>query len=344
MTEATHFPAGASVAKRLLARRDRVAGRIRPRVWRLLTLLLVVQAVPLVGGSSTTLLNINLGCTYALAALGLWIIFELGGFVSIAQAAVMAGGGYTFSLVLGPHIGVPLALLLATLAGGVVSTATGIVGARVKSHYFILISLAMAEIIGLVLTNAVSVTGGSNGIALTAPPLLFGFDLTDATSYFRLVSVLLVVTWYLTDSLHASRFGLALRAQVIDEYLALAAGIATERYRIAATAVGGLFAGLAGGLFAICIGYLGPQNFSIDLAILLLLMIVIAGAGRSGSIIVAALILTYLSQGLLTLAAIGKLVYGVGLVVLILFAPEGLGGLWDGLRNLCARAVAPKRK
>ena len=334
---------GGGAVKRLLKCRDHT-GRTRPLALRLLALLLMAQAIPVAVGTGTSLLNINLGCTYALAALGLSIIFGLGGYISIAQAAVMAGGGYTFILLFGSHIGLPLALILATLAGGIVSTATGIVGTRVKTHYFILISLAMAEIIELVLTNAVGVTGGSNGMALGGTPSLFGFELTNATVYFRLVSVLVAVVWYLTDSLRASRFGLALRAQLVDEYLALAAGIATERYRVAATAVGGLFGGLAGGLFAIFVGYLGPQDFSIDFAILLLLMVVIAGTGRGGSVIVAALILTYLSQGLLTLAALGKLIYGVGLVALILFAPDGLGGVPNGLRKLRMRAIPRRRQ
>lgn len=303
-----------------------VPGRQRPLLTRLIAVVLLVQVVPgLVSGPN--LLTLNLACVYAMAAIGLSIVFSLGGFVSVAQAAVMAVGGYILILLFGPTVGFPVALLLAGLGGALVSALTGIVGARVKSHYFILISLALAETIQLVITNATSVTGGANGVGLKAPASVLGLDLGLPTDYFRFITILTFVVIYLADSLRASRAGLALRAQTVDGYLALAAGVAIGRYRIMATAIGGVFAGLAGGMVAIRDGYLGPQNFGLDTSILLLLMVVIAGTGRAGSVVVSALILTFLSQGLLTLTSTGTLIYGMGLIVLIIFAPEGLGGL-----------------
>jgi len=321
----------------LAAARDRgVPGRQRALFTRLVAVTLVVQLVP---GfiSSPNLLTLNLACTYAVAAVGLSIIFTLGGFISVAQAAVMATGGYVFILLFGPGVGLPVALLLACLGGAAVSALMGFAGARVKSHYFILISLAIAETISLVLTNASDLTGGANGVGLKAPASIAGLELAVPLDYFRCISVLVVVSAYLADSLRASRAGVALRAQSVDEYLALAAGVTVGRYRILATAVGGAFGGIAGGMLAILDSYLGPQNFALDTAILLLLMVVIAGTGRAGSVIVSALVLTFLSQGLLTLTSTGKLIYGLGLIALIIFAPDGLGGVARAGRRLPAR-------
>lgn len=324
---------------RAVLRRPGVAGRQRPMLVRLVVVAVVVQVVPdLI--SAPNLLTLNLGCTYAIAAIGLSVIFSMGGFVSVAQAAVMATGGYALILLFGPHLGLPLALGAACLTGAAVSAVTGLVGARVRSHYFILISLAVAESIGLVLTNATGLTGGANGVAIKAPASIFGLELGTPLGYFRFIAVLVVVAIYVADSLRASRGGLALRAQTVDEYLALSAGVAIGRYRILATVVGGALAGLAGGMVAILDSFLGPQNFGLDIAILLLLMVVIAGTGRAGSVVVSALILTFLSQGLLTLTSTGRLIYGVGLIVLIIFAPEGLGGLPRAARALLRR-VAP---
>ncbi len=331
--------------------RGAVPGRSRPLLVRLIAVGCVAELLVPGALSPTNLLTVNLGCTYAVAALGLWIVFGLGGFVSIAQAAVMAVGGYVLILLFGPHVGLVVGLLLAMLAGAAVSALTGVVGARVKSHYFILISLAIAETVTLVITNATSLTGGANGAALKAQATLLGLNLGTPVGFFRAAAVAVLAAVYLADSLRASRGGLALRAQVVDEYLALASGVAIGRYRILATAVGGAFAGFAGGMLAVLDAYLGPQNFGLDTAILLLLMVVIAGTGRGGSVVVSALVLTWLSQGLLTLTSTGKLIYGVGLIVLIIFAPEGLGGvpraagrLLGGLRRRGAAAVAERKQ
>jgi branched-chain amino acid transport system permease protein len=324
------------------ARDARVPGRQRALFTRLVVVALIAQLVPSLI-SAPNLLTLNLACTYAVAAVGLSIIFTLGGFISVAQAAVMATGGYVLILLFGPTVGFPVALLLACLGGAAVSALMGFAGARVKSHYFILISLALAETISLVLTNATELTGGANGVGLKAPASIAGLDLAIPLDYFRWISILVLLAVYLADSLRASRAGLALRAQTVDEYLALAAGVTIGRYRILATAIGGAFGGIAGGMVAVLDSYLGPQNFALDTAILLLLMVVIAGTGRAGSVVVSALVLTFLSQGLLTLTATGKLIYGIGLIALIIFAPEGLGGVPRAGRRLLSRLRATAR-
>jgi branched-chain amino acid transport system permease protein len=307
-------------------RRRAVHGRQRPLVVRMIAAALIAQVIPgIVSGSN--LLTLNLACTYAVAAVGLSILFSLGGLISVAQGAVMAVGGYCLLLLFGPTVGLPLALMIAAAAGAAASAVIGLVGARVRSHYFILISLALAEAINLVITNATSLTGGANGLPLKASPALLGLNLTSAPDFFRAAVVVVFIAVYLADSLRASRAGLALRAQNVDEYLALASGVSIARYRVLATIVGGAFGGLAGGMVGILDGYLGPQNFGLDTGVLLLLMVVIAGTGRSGSVVVSALVLTWLTDGLLTLTSTGKLIYGVGLIALIVFVPDGLGGI-----------------
>lgn len=319
-----------------LSRRERspaVPGRTRPLVWRLVCLAVIVQGVPLVLEGSR-LFTLDLALIYAIAALGLSVIFSMGGLLSVAQAAVMAAGGYTLILLFGDALGLVPALAAACVAGAVVSTLTGVVGARVRSHYFVLASLALASALLLVISNARSVTGGADGMALKAIPTAFGMELSAPGQFFRIAVVLLIVVWYLTDALRSSRPGLAMTAMTADEYVARASGISIHRHAIFATAVGGAFGGLAGGLLSIFDGYIGPQNFALSTAVLLLLIVVVAGAGRSASVVVAAIILTFLSEGLLSLAEVGKLVYGLGLIFLILVAPEGLGGLARGGRRL----------
>ena len=320
-----------------------VAGRTRPRLLRIVVVGCVAELLVPQVLSAPDLLTFNLACIYAIAAIGLSIVFTLGGLVSVAQGAIMAVGGYTLILLFGDTVGLAVGLVLAVAAGAAASAVTGVIGARVKSHYFILVSLAIAEIVTTVITNWSGVTGGANGAALKQPATLAGFALSVPRDFCAVIIVFVLIAVYLADSLRASRPGLALRARVLDEYLTLASGISVGLYRIIGTAVGGALAGLAGAMLAISDSYLGPQNFGLDISILLLLMVVVAGTGRSGSVVIAALILTYLSQGLLTLTGTGKLIYGVGLILLIIFVPESFGALVSRLPQLTRRVLRSAR-
>lgn len=329
----TLAPRLSSTAKRS----DDHAGRSRALFTRLLAVVLVMQIVPSLASSDAQILTLNLACIYAISAIGLNVVFGMGGLLSIAQAAIMAVGGYALILLFGPTFSLVPALLVACVAGAAVSMLMGIVAARVKTHYFILVSLALAEIIVLIATNATGLTGGANGTAIKAAPAIAGLNLTVPTDFFRFATVLLVVVWYLADALRASRIGLGMTTMTVDEHLATAAGVPVQRYRILATMIGGAFAGLAGAMLGLLDGYLGPQNFELDTAILILLIVVVAGRARSGSVVLAALILTILSRGLLTLQSVGELAYGVSLILLIIFAPEGLGGISQSVRKTAGR-------
>jgi ABC-type branched-subunit amino acid transport system permease subunit len=312
---------------------------VRPRFLRFVALGVVVQAIPGMI-SDSTLLTVDLACVYAVGAVGLNVIFGLGGLVSIGQAAVMAVGGYALILLFGKTLGLPLALLIACAGGALTSMAMGFVGARVKTHYFVLASLAFAEVIVLVATNATGLTGGSNGTGLLGTPTIAGLQLTTTPGFFHFGSVVVLVVVYLADALRASRAGLGLSALTMNEYLGLSSGVSPHWSRGLATAVGGVFGGLAGAMLALLDGYLGPQSFSLDAATILLLMVIVAGRAGNGSVVVAALILTFLSQGLLTNPAVGQLAYGIGLIVLVIVAPEGLYGAAEWARKLAVRSRA----
>lgn len=301
----------------------------------------VVAAIATVAGhglvGQSTMLTLDLACVYAIAALGLNVIFGLGGLLSIAQAAIMAVGAYTLAIATQHSVGFVPAVLLGCVGGAVASAITGIVGVRVRSHYFILASLALAEGIVLVITNQQGLTGGSNGLAVVGASTFLGLQFFDPGDFFLLAAPLVFFVAYLVECLRASRFGLALKTASADEYLASAAGMAANRYRVAATIVGGACAGLAGALLATLNAYIGPQDFGLDTAILLLMMIVLGGVGSNLGTLVAAVVLTYITHGLLTLTNSGTLVYGAVTLGLLLLLPGGLAaaGRWTW-RQLCA--------
>ncbi len=300
-----------------------------PRPLRYLLLLAVIAlALRLFEPSGSRQYLITLMCINALAALGLNVILGMTRLLSIAQAALMAVGGYTCALMLVDwHMSFLIAALAGILASGVVSSFAGLVAGRIRSHYYILVTLGIAGTISLILVNQIDLTGGDNGLG-GIPPLTVGaLTLSSSPQILGLSLAVLIVGWYLAEALRQSRAGRAMFAVGANEYLAFAAGMSPLRTRVLASAVGGLYAGLAGVLLAEALLFLGPADFDLGQALLLLLIVVIGGMGSNVGTVVGAVLVTYLSQGFLTLTSTGSLVYGLGIMLILLVAPGGLAGI-----------------
>lgn len=323
----------ASLSERAAAFTDGLLGVARgerPVLLRFLLVALVAQAVPGVAPELTVLV-VDLALVYAVAAIGLNVIFGLGGLASIGQASIMAAGAYTFAILLGRGYGVGMAFICAALAGALLSVGMGLLGSRLKTHYFILASLVFAEVVLLVVKNDTGLTGGANGMAVLGGDL--GTALMTPSTFFRVGIVAVLVAAYGADALRCSRMGVAMSSLTMSEVTGLASGVRPWTTRLVATAAGGLCGSVAGTMLALLNGYIGPDDFGLGTAALLLVIVVVGGRGRSGSVILAALALTYLSHGLVRWQGVGPLVYGVGLIALLIFAPDGVYGAATRVRG-----------
>jgi branched-chain amino acid transport system permease protein len=293
--------------------------------------------------SPADLYLVSLMAVYALASLGLNILFGLGGMLSLAQAAVMALGGYTSALLITkadwPFLA---AVLCGALFGAAVSALASLASLRVATHYFVLVTLAVAESISLVLVNEDQITGGFNGLFGIPPITMAGFDFSQPWPLAALTITVLFIGWYVADAFRASRTGFATVASSADPQMAVASGINIAKVRVVAGVVGGFYAGVAGALFAEVLQFLGPSDFELSKTLLFLLIVVIGGLGSNAGTVVAAVILTYLSQGLLELRQVGPLVYGVAIMVILVVMPDGLAGIAQKLRDV-VRAGSRRR-
>lgn len=323
-----------SVARRLIGT---MPGE-RPSLSRFILFAVLVQAIPGVL-SSTNVFILDLALAYAVAAIGLNVILGLGGLVSIAQASVMALGAYAFTIALGHHMSTPLCALIAAISGSLLSMAMGLLGSRLKTHYFILASLVFAEVTLLLINNSTGLTGGANGLPVIGDGL--ATTLSDPSTFLRVGFVVVLLVAYLADALRSSRFGLAMSAVTMNEVTGLASGVSPLSTQVVATTVGGFFGAIAGAMLALLDGYIGPSDFGLDTAALLLVIVVVGGRARSGSIVMAAIALTYLSHGLASFQGYGQLTYGVGLIALLIFAPNGIYGIAAQLRSRLTRTFTP---
>ncbi len=285
--------------------------------------------------------RLNLGVAVVLFAAMATAWDVLGGWagqLSLGHSALVGVGGYTMALLalrlgLAPWWGLLAAMAVAaTMAAG-----WGWVTFRLRGPYFVLSTIAVSEILRMVAVNWKSFTGGAEGLFIRELPQPFGLDLFGRTTEYYLGLGLLagavLVAWYLSWS----RFGYYLQAIREDEDSAMAMGINPTRYKIAAFMVSAALTAAGGVLYAIYISFFEPHLvFNIALSVELALMAYIGGAGTiMGPAFGAILLLLagdvfrqYFQQANL-------LIYGILIIIVIRFAPEGLAG---GAARLVRRA------
>lgn len=294
-------------------------GRRRVGACVLLAALSCLALVELVHSSATELLVAQIA-VLAIAALGLQVSLGLGGLLSVAQAALMAIGAYSSSL-LTVKLGVfwPLAALTGLFCAGIISLVLGILSWRTRGHVFILVTLGLAEIVTLVASNAVQLTGGPNGLAV---PTFSGLSLggVSGTGAAAVCCVMAVGMLYLVGSLKRAKLGRgAISAKTSEEYAAVC-GVNAGPIRVLLLTVTGIAGGLAGVLDARTLGFIGPEDFSVELGLLIVVMVVVGGMRTGIGTLLGAVIVGYLYEGIPSLANYGALVYGAGVIVVLLAA------------------------
>lgn len=299
-----------------------------PRSQRILLAVLAASALlsAFSGRLNPYFLDVALGAGISVVlASSLNLINGFTGQFSLGHAGFMAVGAYASAMLtttLAPRLGLSANLLqwgffpLSLVAGGLLAALAGIaVGApslRLKGDYLAIVTLGFGEIIKVVLQN-VDAVGASRG--LTGIP--------SHTSFFWVFGSA-AVTVYVVWGLLNSTYGRGFLAVADDEVAAEAMGLNTTRYKITAFVVGAFFAGVAGGLYAHLKGYLNPGGFSFDKSIEIVVMVILGGMGRHSGVVVAALLLTVLTESLRQTGAFRMIVYSVLLIVLMLTRPQGL--------------------
>jgi branched-chain amino acid transport system permease protein len=278
----------------------------------------------------------------ALAASSLNLVLGYGGMVSFGHAAFVGTGAYVASIALAEGvasawIGWPAAVL----ASGLAALAIGAVSLRTRGVYFIMITLAFAQMV-YYLVNSMKAYGGDEGLTLPARATLgFGLDLGDEVTFYYVALAVLAASLYALYRLIHSRFGRALVAIRENEARAEAIGFPTHAIKLAAFALAGAAGGLAGALLASHGKYVNPNVLHWTQSGTLMVMVILGGVGRLWGGVVGAAALLALEHVIAEvridwLAALAPnyqqhAALGVGVVLLavVLFAPQGIAGLFS---------------
>lgn len=264
---------------------------------------------------------------YAILALGLNVVIGFTGLLNLGYAAFYAIGAYSYALLsvrlgLGFWQALPISMVAAALAGYALSVPS----LRLKGDYLAIVTLGFGEIVRLVLNNWDSLTGGPNGISGIAPPYLLGLSLGGLDKYYYLTFVALIVSYAVIKRIRISKIGRAWIAIREDETGASAMGINTTLYKRYAFTFGSLWAGLAGALFAAKMQFVSPESFSFTESVLIASMVILGGLGSLPGVVLGAVVLVILPELLRDAQSYRMIVLGVGLIVMMIFRPQGLFG------------------
>ncbi|MCV3308982.1 high-affinity branched-chain amino acid ABC transporter permease LivM [Leclercia adecarboxylata] len=287
-----------------------------------------------------------LGLIYVLLGLGLNIVVGLAGLLDLGYVAFYAIGAYGLALGyqylgLGFCTMLRLAALMAAAAGAVL----GFPVLRMHGDYLAIVTLGFGEIIRLVLNNWLTFTGGPNGIS-APPPTFFGlefgrrakeggvpfhefFNLTfnpNLKFIFIYVVLLLVVllVLYIKHRLTRMPIGRAWEALREDEIACRSMGLNHVLVKLSAFTLGASTAGIAGVFFATYQGFVNPTSFTFFESALILAIVVLGGMGSTLGVVLAAFVLTVTPELLRTFAEYRVLLFGVLMVVMMIWRPRGL--------------------
>lgn len=271
-----------------------------------------------------------LALIWMIVAQGTNIIQGYTGYVSIAQAGFMGVGAYSSAL-MNISFGVPvwLAIVIAPFITAVAAVIAGYPSLRVKGHYFAIVTMALNMVIFTILVNWIPVTGGEGGLSgIKAPEnlSLFGYELRfdRRLPYYYLVFAVLVAVMVFVTALVHSRIGRALQAIRQNETFAEAAGIPTWRYKLFSFVISASLAGLAGALYGHYLSFISPAPFSIDHSLNAILAVIVGGSGTLAGPLIGSALVTALPEVLRMADSYRLIIYGVSLVLVVIFLPRGI--------------------
>ncbi len=294
---------------------------------------------------------------YAIVALGLNIVVGYAGLLDLGYVGFYAIGAYVVAVLTSAHASlpyflvVPIAVVLAMVSGVLLGAPT----LRVRGDYLAIVTLGFGEIIRLTAVNS-DWLGGARGISKIPPPTsippetttglfevphlewdglipsidentttkVLKFGVLDAIPYYWLALTVVIIVLFADTLIKDSRVGRAWEATREDEDAAEIMGVPTFRYKLLAFAMGAFVGGLAGSLFAARQGFVSPQSFQLLLSMLFVAAVVVGGQGNRWGVIIGAALVVYLPERFRGFADFRVLIFGLALMLLAIYRPQGI--------------------
>lgn len=306
--------------------------------WSYLVLLAAALALPALITDRYIFQIVIMSIIFAIATLSMNLILGYTGQASLAHAGFFGIGAYGVGLLttkagLSFWLALPLSALVAASIGFLIGLPT----LRTRGSYFAIATLCFGVIVSIVAGNWIEVTGGHTGLlGIPQPnpiplPFIGKVEFVSQTSQYYLVLAFLLLTLFVMHRLVFSLQGLGFMAVRNNETLAEAVGINTFATKVLSFVIANFFAGLAGGIYAALIGSISPSTASFSLTFNWLVYLLLGGVATLAGPIIGAFVIPILMEYLQFLQDYRLIIFGVLLIVVIVYFPRGLMG---GLENL----------
>lgn len=299
-------------------------------------LILLVAALIGLRTQQYILTLLNFVCMYMISVSGLDILFGYSGQISLGHAAFYATGAYTTAL-LTTKLGAPV--WLSILAACVTSLILGIIVALPASklihHFLALLTISVGQLVYILLSRA-SFTNAMTGIRSIPKISFFGFELKSKYHFLIFMIVMVAIFLLIKQRIVYSRVGRAFQAIRENPVAANGIGINVQKYKIMAFAISAVFTGFAGAMYAHFVGFISPETFTSAQSVMFLTMLLFGGMGTFSGPLIGATIVTFLNESLQVLGSYRMMVYGAFILVVLLFLPHGISGVFNVIRERMA--------
>jgi branched-chain amino acid transport system permease protein len=281
-----------------------------------------------------------------IAAVGLNLLTGNAGQISLCHSSFMAIGAYASTLLTARYgvpfyFAIPLGAVLAALLGALL----GAPASRLRGIYLALATLGFLQIVQIVIEEFADLTGGVRG--LTVPKASLGGVRVSEYARFLIVLATCVLAVWTARNLLASRVGREFNAIRLSPHAAQALGVSVHRVKLAAFALSAAYAGVAGGLQAIVVGFIDPVEFGVSASLRHITFIVVGGMGSVTGSVVGAAVLSALPEVLRPVKEYSDVIYTLILLGFLIFLPHGLVTLFERVtqrfRGRRALALEPPR-
>jgi len=269
---------------------------------------------------------------YVIANMGLNLTVGYAGQKSLGHAAFFGIGAYTVAILMKAGVSFWLGLPLAMFGCFAIGLAVGFPALRVQTIYLAFATLGFNTAVWLVLRNEEWLTGGTFGINGIARPWFFGIDLEGSLAYYYFVLGVTVLLGAAMWGLLRSPWGKAFTALRDNPIRAESLGISVQAYTLLSFAIGAVYAGIAGALFASLVQFIEPAPFAVGTSFMMYLMVVVGGPGYFFGPLLGSAVGVLLPEWLRFAQAWYLFVFGAAVVLLMLWLPDGLLSIPDRIR------------
>lgn len=320
--------------------------RVKPSLLLLIAgLVLFVIIVPRVN-TGYSMMVVNLALIYAVSTYGVSIMLGLGGQLSFAATAFMGVGAYFAANLCSGRWGFWMdpfiTLLLTPIFAGIIAFLIGLILLRLKGTYFTFATVGLVQVAWCFYLNYQPLFGGPDGISGVSAIRIFGWSPADYNQWFYLLAVIVLLVALLVERIRRTQLGRSLAAVRDNEVAAQTLGVNVYITKVIAFTIAGILAAIAGALYAIHSQFVSSDMFTFERSTTYIIMGMLGGINNTAGVFVGSVLVTLLPEWLRSLEQYLQLIYGIGVILLMIFMPMGLSGLATSICKALKRCLRKK--